>query len=133
MRNFLLRHFSKYPTILQNLQRLFTAVQFFMWSGVKFDSPHLKHSRKFEFSIPYTGSVFTFLGVSVVCRVYDFCRFTPSSNAIANSSACSGSRGSVHSFSCTFLLFMCNMNKSSTNKSQKSHKAAKPLNVCQNC
>ena len=104
---------------------------------MKLDSPHLKHSREFcDFSIAYTGSDFTFFGVSVVCRVYDFCRFTPSSNAIANSNACSGSRGSVHNFSCTFLLFLCSINISSTRvlvTSPKSHKAAKPFSVCQNC
>ena len=52
-----------------------------MWSGVKFDSPHLKHSREFcDFSIAYTGSDFTFFGVSVACRVYD-CRKLPLATA----------------------------------------------------
>ena len=82
--------------------------------------------RCLVFSIAYTDSLHMF--------VFDvpkaFCRFTPSSNAIANSSACPGFLSSVHHFSFTFLLFKCTINMSNTKFivfSPKSQRASSPL------
>ena len=111
---FLVTAILRWPMMSQNSHLLLVAGHFFMWSVVKFPTPQRKHFLLLTFSTAHTGSflIATFeLSATPILMV--FYLLTPSSQEMAFCRASCGSlKGSTHSFSWTFLLFIFRMNTS---------------------